>query len=176
MDKARYNYSAFPINKVIADFIWQANSQLQANLRTQKVWPTEVYPGYAKKNAANKARGRSHSTGHGAKSLRARMVNVSSVGDLHLQVEYNDYMSYVDLGVGAGTKVEDVERNKKARYNRRYITVWNRKEGRSHRPAIMMETRHLAARIERYLNDFYGMYAPINIIKRLENSEFKINL
>ena len=72
------------------------------------------------------------------------------------------------MGVGMGTKWEDVETAKKVNYRNRYIRKWERPQGKSHRPALMPEVRHLGTRIRNYLADFYGYTEPLNIIKNLD--------
>lgn len=168
--------SLFPLNKVIGDFIQQIDSQVEANLQTQHIWPTEVYPGYKEKNEYNKRKGYPHSTGRGARSFRSRLVNVSSANNLTVQFSFNQYMQFAELGAGGHIRAEDVDRSKKARYKSRYIQIWDREEGRSHRPAIMMEIRHFQRRVENYLADFYGISEPMFFIKTLENMNLNIKL
>ena len=84
--------------------------------------------------------------------------------------EFNDYMRFVDMGVGQGTSYEDVESGKKARFQTRYISKWDRKSGKSQRPAIMMELRHLQQRIANYLVDFYGYEGEVKLINTFEEA------
>ena len=102
----------FPLNKVIRGFMEQTNMQIKANLITQKVWPTEIYPGYKIKNEANKRDGLPHSTGDGSRSFQSRLVRADQAGNVTLVFNYNDYMRYVDIGVGGKRKAENVERSK----------------------------------------------------------------
>ena len=68
---------------------------------------------------------------------------------------FNDYMQYVDIGVGAWGKAEEIERNRKVRYRNRYAN-WVPSGGKTHRPAIQPELNHLLTRLEDYVSDFYG--------------------
>ena len=81
--------------------------------------------------------------------------------------EFNDYMRFVDMGVGQGTSYEDVDNARKARYQTRYISKWDRKSGKSQRPAIMMELRHLQQRIANYLVDFYGYEGEVKLVNTI---------
>ena len=144
-----------PLQSMIRLFVTQAETQLLLNMHKQRVWPTEVYKGYAKINEQRKRYGQWHSTGAGFQSFRTSVV-ADTPENVSVVFSFNDYLRYVDLGVGQGTHAEDVERTKKAYFTRRYISSWNRRAGRSHRPAIMMELRHLARRIEKYLTNYYG--------------------
>lgn len=154
----------FPLNKVVRHFMEQTNMQIKANLITQKVWPTEAYPGYRLKNEANKRDGLPHSTGEGARSFRSRLVQADKAGNVTLVFGFNDYLRYVDIGVGGKRKAEDVDRSKNARYRTRYVAMWDPKSGDTHRPAIMMELRHLQERIRNYLVDFYGNEGEVAIL------------
>lgn len=154
----------FPLNKVIRDFMEQTNMQIKVNLITQKVWPTEIYPGYKIKNEANKRDGLPHSTGDGSRSFQSRLVRADQAGNVTLVFNYNDYMRYVDIGVGGKRKTENVERSKNARFRNRYIAIWDPTGGQTHRPAIMMEYRHLQERIRDYLVDFYGYEGQVSIL------------
>ena len=158
----------FPLSKVMQDFVTQTENQMRWNMQTQKVWPTEVYPGYAQINANRKAKGQWYSTGEGEKSIRAKLVSADSVGDLTIKISFLDHLRFADMGVGMGTKWEDVETAKKVNYRNRYIRKWERPQGKSHRPALMPEVRHLGTRIRNYLADFYGYTEPLNIIKNLD--------
>ena len=61
-----------------------------------------------------------------------------------------------------------MERGKKARYNLRYVGAWKPSTGQSHRPAIAMEFRHLATRLENYVQDFYCKTAEFQILETYE--------
>lgn len=144
-----------PIDSVINLFVSQAKMQLIANMRTQRVWPTEVYAGYSAVNEKRRVFGQWNSTGAGIRSIMAH-VTASQPDRVAVMFTLNDYLRYVDLGVGQGTKADDVDRARKAYYTRRYITSWKRSDSRSHRPYLMMEIRHLQRRIQEYLTNYYG--------------------
>lgn len=154
----------FPLNKIVRHFMEQTDVQIKANLITQKIWPTEVCPGYRFKNEANKRDGLPHSTGEGARSFRSRLVRADKAGNVTLVFGYNDYLRYVDIGVGGKRKAEDVDRSKNARFRSRYVSVWDPQSGETHRPAIMMEFRRLQTKIRNYLVDFYGSEGKVIIL------------
>lgn len=164
-----------PLNNVIELFMRQTEAQIKHNLDTQKIWPEEVYPGYKQKNEYNKQHGYPHSTGDGRRTFRSRLISASSAGNVTLQFSFNAYMRYVDIGVGGKTTANEVERGKKANGSR-YISIWDRSKGISHRPAVMMEIRHLSKRIEGYLSDFYGVTKPIQILNTVSNLSIDLNL
>lgn len=143
-----------PLNEVINTFAKQAAAQLEINYRQQHVWPTEVYAGYRGINEVRRRRGQWYSTGEGANSFNYT-VNGSNPDEIMVIFTFNDYLRYAELGVGQGVKVEDVERAKKADYRRTYTSKWNRWHGRSHRPFLMMEMRHLQRRMENHLVKYY---------------------
>lgn len=174
MPRRRIANPMFPLNEIISEFHEQTLMQIDANLVTQRVWPVEVYPGYRIKNEANKRQGLLHSTGQGVRSFRGSVVNADVAGNVTLEYTFNDYMRYVDLGVGSGTSAENVERSKNLRYKSRYISSWDRSEGRSHRPAVMGEFRHLQRRIRDYLVDFYGYEGMVDVINAFDGMNITV--
>lgn len=145
-----------PFPEIAQLFFQQTINQLEVNTMTQRIYPKEVYNGYSVVNQKRKEMGMWYSTGEGVNSFAGKIVEAGQNGRVTMAFEFNDYMRFAEMGVGMGTKYEDVESGKKAYYTRRYISKWNRKSGRSQRPAIMMELRHLQSRIRDYLVDFYG--------------------
>lgn len=146
----------FPMRYIADLFKQQTLQQLQINMMTQRIWPFEVYPGYRVRNERRKAQGGWVSTGEGAKSFEGTVVEANeNTGMVTMSFRYNDYMQYVDIGVGAWGKAEDVDRGRKVRYRNRY-TNWVPSGGKTHRPAIQPELNHLLTRLEDYVSDFYG--------------------
>jgi hypothetical protein len=158
----------YPLKYVAKMFLDQTIDQLKRNMEVQHVWPTEIYPGFAAINAIRKAHGEWYATGQGAKSFEGSLIQADEqTGFVTLAVRYNDYMQYVDIGVGIGRKAEDVERGKKVRYQNRY-TSWKPSSGKSHRPGIMPELRHLATRLSDYTASFYGNKFEYDIYETYE--------
>lgn len=145
-----------PFPEIAKLFFDQTLTQLEVRTMTQRIYPKEVYNGYSIVNQKRKEMGQWYSTGEGAKSFAGKIVEAGQNGNVTMAFEFNDYMRFAEMGVGMGTKYEDVDTAKNARVGTRYISKWNRKAGKSHRPAIMAELRHLQTRIRDYLVDFYG--------------------
>lgn len=150
--------------------------QLKINTQTQCIYPKEIYSGFMAVNAARAARGQWHADGSGVNSFRGRIVS-DTPENWTYEFMYNEYMRFVDMGVGLGTKYNDVDSAQKANYARRYVKSWQRfGAGRSQRPAIMMELRHLQSRMQNYLVDFYGYQGETALIKAFEDSNIHISL
>lgn len=164
-----------PLLDMIRLFTAQAETQLLLNMHTQRVWPTEVYKGYAQVNEIRKKRGQWNSTGAGFQSFRTSVV-ANAPENVSVIFSFLDYLRYVDIGVGQGTHAEDVERGRNANFKRRYISSWNRRENRSHRPFLMMELRHLGKRIEDYLTNYYGYKGHVWIGAIEKGSDGKIKI
>lgn len=154
----------FPFSRVASRYFQQTINQLEVNTMTQCIYPKEVYNGYAVVNQKRKEMGGWYSTGEGAKSFAGKIIEAGDYGKVTMAFEFNDYMRFVDMGVGQGTSYEDVDNARKARFQTRYISKWDRKSGKSQRPAIMMELRHLQQRIAKYLVDFYGYEGEVKLI------------
>lgn len=160
----------FPFNRVAARFLQQTVNQLEVNAMTQCIYPKEVYKGYAVVNQKRKKMGQWYSTGEGAKSFAGKIIEAGEGGKVTMVFQFNDYMRFAEMGVGMGTKYEDVESGKKARFQSRYISKWDRRVGKSQRPAIMMELRHLQQRIANYLVDFYGYEGEVRLLNTFEEA------
>lgn len=166
-----------PMNEMLRIFAKQAEETMVANnLIKQRVWPTEVYPGYIEENRRRAAKGWSHSTGAGAKSFRFVVTNDDPF-NAQIEMSFLSYMRYVDLGVGAGTEVEDVERSKKAHFSRRY-GKWIGHQKRVSRPIALMEARHVLKRMRDFAVDFYGYEGTGYIINTFDfgDDEMKMKL
>ncbi len=155
------------VNAVLREFAVDLVTSLHENFVTQRVFPTEVYPGYAQINALRARQGRWHSTGLGVESFSAKAH--SAAGREAITLTFNDYLRFVDMGVGQGTRYDDVHAERKARHGRRYISAWARRQGESHRPTIMMEVRHLEARMIRFFADFYGREIETAVLKSFDD-------
>ena len=156
VDSSQDEKALFPMRYIADLFKEQTLLQLKINLMTQRIWPYEVYPGYRVVNERRKLLGGWVSTGEGAQSFEGSVIEADEdTGMVTMSFRYNDYMQYVDIGVGAWGKAEDIERNRKVRYRNRYAS-WVPSGGKTHRPAIQPELNHLLTRLEDYVSDFYG--------------------
>ena len=96
----REGKALLPLRYVANLFKDQTIAQLQNNFMTQRIWPYEVYPGY-REVAKRRKHGNSdaHPNGEGVKSFHVYVENDDPF-QMTLIGEYNDYLKYVDLGVG----------------------------------------------------------------------------
>lgn len=152
----------WPLRRAVSTFHRDCLSQLARNMQTQHVFPTEIYPGFAEVNEERRERANNDhrkgwwAEGTGANSFKGRIVSDDNEGNVTLEYTFPQYLRFVDIGVGAGVKAEDVERTRKVKFKKRYVSKWDRSLGRSHRPGIMPELAHLETRLGTYLRDFYG--------------------
>ena len=158
-----------PLNEVIQQFVDEAEAQLLENISTQYIWPIPVYKDYPRVNEERRRRGGWYSTGAGEKSIGAKVVSASSPSNVTVLFHWNEYMDYVDRGVGKGRPIEKVKHEKKAKFKNRYIGVWQPKAGTTHRPALLMETRHVERRIWNYLEDFYGWEGTMRLVQAFDD-------
>ena len=160
------------VNEMLRIFAAQAGEAMTANLVQQRVWPTEVWPGYAEEVRQHKA----NPTGEGVESFRFVVTNTNP-SEMEITATFLSYMRYVDLGVGAGTEAEDVDRSKKAYYSRRYGR-WIGHKKRVQRPAVLMEMRHILKRMRDYAVDFYGYEGTGYLINTFDfgDDEMKMEL
>lgn len=167
-----------PISKVARKYLDWNIQDIKKNMLTQCVYPAEVYTGYRKVNEMRKRRGMWYSTGEGRESFSGRVYEADDArGQFTIGIQFNDYLRYVDLGVGltgsprdpaAHITVDKVQRGKPMDWRSRYIRgKWNRRKGKSHRPAIMRTIRRLCTRYENYMADFYGEQGGVVIINSL---------
>lgn len=164
----------FSIRDTAQWYLGDVLTQLKVNTRTQCIYPKEIYKGFSAVNAARGVRGQWHAEGDGVNSFNGRIVSATPENWTY-EFTYNDYLRFVDMGVGLGTKYDDVDNARKASYKTRYVKSWKRYgAGRSQRPAIMMELRHLQQRMQDYLVDFYGYAGEVTLVKAFETEEIKI--
>lgn len=156
------------LRKTISRFHKETLDQIDINLATQQIWPTEVYPGYRKENEYRKKHGMWYSTGKGAKSFRGKILSADRIDNISIEYRYLNYMRFAEIGVGKGVSAEDVDRGKNVNYSTRYISMWNRRMGKSHRPSIRSEVNHLSTRIEKFLLDFYGEQLKAHVVYGFE--------
>lgn len=168
-----------PLRDVAQHFLKQTLMDLEVNAQLQRIYPSEVYKGYKEVNEYRRKHGMWYATGEGAKSFEGHIYQANEErGLLTVGIRYNNYLRYVDIGVGltgpafdpaSHIKADDVERSRRATFGSRYIRgKWNRREGKSHRPAIMRTIRRLQKRYRNYLADFYGYQGAVYIIHAFE--------
>lgn len=161
-----------PINQVVGQWMQQAEEELQANFKTQRIYPTEIYQGWLKENQRRKEYAMKHpgkevwySTGKGVQSILTRVIRATDPNNVTVGVSHLEHMMFADMGVGIWGDYEDIKRSKKARPNTRYISSWVPSQGETHRPGIMFKARTIQRRMENYLMNFYGLELEAQFIK-----------
>lgn len=149
-----------PINVVLRSFARQAVQQLESDFRTQHIYPYEIYPGYKQVNERRRMKamagsGDWYATGQGINSFQYEVMSATE-GNETIRIEFLDHLRFVDMGTAGGKKIETIQRQRKAKHNKRYVAIWDSRGGDQHRPSIMREARHIEARMTNYLQDFYG--------------------
>ena len=157
-----------PLSVIVDLFVAQTHNDIMFNFIKQQVYPTEIYPGYNEINEMRKSKHEWYSTGEGEKTLTVEGHAKDNPDNLHIDVKFNDYLRYVDIGAGGHTKASDVDRSKKAKFDQRYINHWIRPEGKSHRPIIMRSVLRLRERLARYLEEYYGHRGEVPILHTFE--------
>ena len=153
-----------PINVVLRSFARQSVQQLEADFRTQHIYPYEIYPGYKKVNEQRKSAGSWYATGEGIKSFQYEVMD-SSIAGATIRIEFLDHLRFVDMGTAGGKKIETVQRSRKARHNKRYVAIWDSRDGDTHRPSIMREARHLQARMMNFFQDMLAEEVQVQVYR-----------
>lgn len=133
--------------------LWADNmvKHLKNNFGTQNVWPRGFpgpYIGYRNTPAAG------NSTSRGMNSIFAAIWSGSGGNTEKISFFFNYYLYFVDMGVGAGHPIEDVERSEDARWNKLY-KKWDGEGDRQSRPMLSMELRHQLLRLEIIVSSYY---------------------
>ncbi len=166
-----------PLRYVTNMFKEQTLKQLKANMQTQRVWPYEIYPGFHTVNEYRRQRGEWYANGEGVKSFEGEVYEADEdTGMVTMGFRFNDYMKYVDIGVGAGRKAEDVDRAKNVNFKQRYINNWQPRAGKTHRPGIRPELNHLLTRLEGYVQMYYDAKLDFKILETFEGQPWSFNI
>lgn len=138
--------------------------RLKTNFETQKIFPRGFpgpYPGAARKQLKNgKFEG---STGDAFRSIYAKVYNAAGGNTEKISFFFNYYLYFVDMGVGAGQPIVNVDRDEDARYNKRYKT-WKDTGDRQSRPAFAMEFRYQLFKLSTIVSAFYGRLITNGIV------------
>ena len=112
-----------PLSVMVDFFVAQTRNDIKFNFIKQQVFPTEIYPGYNEINAKRKAAHRWFSTGEGEKTLTVEAHAKDDPQNMHVDFEFNDYLTYVDIGVGGHTKASQVIEQRKQSLIRDISTI-----------------------------------------------------
>lgn len=156
-----------PARKKLEYIIQETLEAIENNFETQGIFPYEVYPGYRKINE-EAGTGSWKSTGKGMQSFRGQIL-ADKVSNSRIDFWYDRHLDFVDMGVGKGRPISKVERTLSADYKIRYME-WNAKEGSTQRPAIAMEFRHQARRMQNYWANRFKYDAQCVLVFGIEGS------
>lgn len=166
----------YPLRYIANLFKEQTLSQLEINMMTQRVFPYAPYSAYPEVNEYRRQHGGWYSKGEGIKSFEGTVYEANEkTGMVTMGFRFNDYMQYVDIGVGAGRHAEDVERGKNVRYKSRY-TLWAPSKGASHRPGIRPEINHTLTRLENYVQRFYDAKLDFQVLETFEGQQLNLSI
>lgn len=169
--------SLYPLRYIARLFKEQTISQLEVNMATQHVFPYAVYSAYPEINEYRRQHGGWYSTGEGAKSFEGVIYEADeNTGMVTMGFRFNDYMQYVDIGVGAGRKHDDVQRSKNVAFKNRYISKWNPSGGATHRPGIRPEVNHALTRLESYVQRYYDAKIDFQVLETFEGTPLNLNI
>lgn len=173
----REGNALLPLRYVANMFKDQTLKQLIANMQTQRVWPYEIYPGFHTVNEYRRQRGEWYAKGEGVRSFEGIVYEADEdTGMVTMGFRFNDYMQYVDIGVGAGRKAEDVDRARNVKFKQRYISRWNPSGGTTSRPGIRPELNHLLTRLEGYVQSYYDAKLDFKIMETIEGQPWGFNI
>ena len=174
VDYGRDGRALLPLRYVANLFKEQTLDQLEINMATQRVWPTPVYSAYPEVNEYRRLHGGNYSTGEGIKSFEGYVYEADeNTGIVTLGFKMNEYLQYVDIGVGSGRKAEDVDRARNVRFKSRY-NKWGPKVGKTHRPVWQPEINHTLTRLENYVQRHYDAKLDFQIVETIEGHPLEI--
>lgn len=164
-------------NAVLRLFAQQAGTAIREHFRVQKVFPYEVYPGY--KEQLKDYPEDERPTGAGFRSIH--VTSDATPGSESITISFLEHLRFAEMGTmwrwvaGHRTtlKFDQVEHDRRAKFDRRYVTRWSTKQGETHRPIIMMEARHVQARMTNYFQDYWGKELEFNVLQGFQDIELK---
>lgn len=115
--------------------------RIRMNFEVQRIWPQGPggggpYPGYWIVNAMRKNKWKSTGEAFARQNLYAKAVAGAGGNTVAVDFFFRRYLLFVDWGVGAGMKKEQVDRTKLPNMRSRYA-VWTQTGDRKRRPVVM---------------------------------------
>ena len=194
------DFTDAPLEEVKAAWMnWSENMMLQLrnNYESQKIFPLGwpgPYPGYQYQNAKKRQSGKSTawvSTGESFRQIYAQVYRGASGNPEIIQFFFRYYLMFADMGVGKGTKYEQVDNAAKAHWGRLYKKWGNtnydgrkmkrskvestktpvKQRARRSRPHLMMEFRHQLMRLELIVTEYYSRMGEEGIYRALMGME-----
>lgn len=149
--------------------VWAENmkKRLEANFETQKVWP-RGFPGpYIGYRNTPGAKG---STGDALRTFYAK-VYAGAGGDTEkISFFFRYYLYFVDMGVGAGQPIEEVESYPDAKWNETF-KKWEGMGDRKSRPVLSMEFRHQVRRLQTLVSAYYQEYIETVMVQSFYDAQ-----
>lgn len=156
------------VNKKFLDLTKWANNmitQLRRNYETQNVWPgghPGPYIGYRNTPGAK------GSTGDSYRTMWAKVYAGANGDTEKVSFFFNYYLYFVDMGVGAGQPIEDVDNEEDAHWGRLY-KKWKGQGDRQSRPILAMELRHQLYRLQTLVSAYYGQLVENGLVVSFED-------
>lgn len=146
--------------------VWAENmkKRLQQNFETQNVWPMGFpgpYIGYRNTPAAKR-----HLKNNPNRSINrfyARLYNGANGDTKKIEFFFNYYLYFVDMGVGVGRHIEDVDNTSPANWRTLY-KKWDGQGDRQSRPILAMEVRHQLRRLQMLVLSYYEEYIENGVL------------
>ena len=164
--------------------LWAENlkKRLQRNFETQHVWP-RGYPGpyIGYRNTPAAKRHLKRNPRRSINSLYADIYNGAGGDTEKIEFFFDNYLRFVDMGVGYDQKIEAVDNSSPANWRSLYKT-WDGQGDRQSRPILSMEVRHQLRRLQTLVSSFYGEYIENGILMafddkyRLETNDLEYDI
>ena len=140
---------------------------IRKNFEVQHIYPTEVYPGYNEKNAKS---GGWKSTGAAYDKIYWNVFTAANGDSARIDYFFKYYLYFVDMGVGKGHKLSQVDNASPASNQVRYKN-WSGPGDRQSRPVVSMEFNYQISRLFRYVVAKYDEDAVMKIVHSLSDDK-----
>lgn len=139
----------------------QLIENIRRNFRTQGIYPyTDRGLWYGDDSRPTQWK----STGAAFDNLHA-VVTAASEQLIQIDLFYQRYLDYVDLGVGYHRDHRKVRRDEEYSHKWRYEDKWDAKKGHTQRPVVQVDVYNTRKRMLNYMRRFYLYNAPIYIMR-----------
>lgn len=158
----------FDVPAASAEWAMQLIENIRRNFRTQGIFP---YMDRALWYGDDERPNQWQSTGAAFDNLRAT-VEAASESRAQVDLFYQKYLDFVDLGVGYHRKAGAVRRSEDYTHYDRYAKQWDAKQGDTQRPVVQIELYNTRRRMLNYFRRYYLYQAPIYIMRQ---AGFEVN-
>lgn len=154
----------FDVPSAASEWALELLENIRRNFRMQGIYPyTDRNLWYAPKDDDGLFQWRS--TGAAFDNLHATVM-AASENRAQIDLFYQKYLDFVDLGVGYFRKAHAVNRTDDYTHFQRYAKQWDRKTGDTHRPVVQIELYNTRKRMLNYFRRYYLYQAPIYIMRQ----------